>query len=117
VTVQKVVPVVMSIVIILAVAVLRERSRTLSAILGTMPINMVLALWIVVGAPDATQTITAGFIRSLLIGLVPTFIWLVVVYVAVRIGWTLWPAVVTGYAVWGVLIALAFWTNIFTINR
>jgi uncharacterized membrane protein len=112
----KVLPVVTSILIILAVAVLRERSRTLSAILGTMPINMVLALWIVVGAPDATPSMTAGFVRSLLIGMVPTLIWLVVVYVAVRGGWALWPAVATGYAVWGGLIAATFWTGIFSIK-
>jgi hypothetical protein len=107
----------MSIVIIVVVAVLRERSRTAAAILATMPINMVLALWLVVGTPDATQGTLVTFIHSLLVGLVPSFIWLVVVYVAVRVGWTLAPAVVAGYVVWGGLTALAFSVGIFTTAR
>ena len=114
---HKALPVVTSIVIILVVAVVRDRSRTAAAILATMPINMVLALWIVVGTPDATQGTLVTFIQSLLVGLVPSFIWLVVVYVAVRVGWTLTPAILAGYVVWGGLTALAFSMGIFTTTR
>lgn len=117
VTVQKSLPVITSIVIILLVAILRERSRTLSAILATMPINMVLALWIVVGTPGFDQTAMVQFTRSLLVGLVPSFIWLVVVFAAIRSGWTLLPAILAGYVVWGALTASAFALGIFTLQR
>ncbi len=116
-TVQKSLPVITSIVIILLVAILRERSRTLSAILATMPINMVLALWIVVGTPGFDQTAMVQFTRSLLVGLVPSFIWLVVVFAAIRSGWTLLPAILAGYVVWGALTASAFALGIFTLQR
>lgn len=116
-TLQRSLPVITSIVIILVVAILRERSRTLSAILGTMPINMVLALWIVVGTPGTSQPITVHFVRSLIIGLIPSFVWLFVVYAALRVGWTLWPAVLVGYAVWAALLALAFGMGMLTIRQ
>lgn len=116
-TLQKSLPVITSIVIILLVAILRERSRTLSAILATMPINMVLALWIVVGTPGFDQTAMVQFTRSLLVGLVPSFIWLVVVFAAIRSGWTLLPAILVGYVVWGALTAGAFALGIFTLQR
>lgn len=116
-TLQKSLPVITSIIIILLVAVLRERSRTLSAILATMPINMVLALWIVVGTPGVDQTAMVQFIRSLLVGLIPSFIWLVIVFAAVRAGWTLLPSILAGYVVWGALTAGAFALGIFTLQR
>jgi hypothetical protein len=53
----------------------------------------------------------------LLVGLVPSFIWLVVVYITVRIGWALMPAILAGYVVWGGLTALAFSMGIFTTTR
>ncbi len=114
---QKTLPVVTSILIILVVAVLRERSRTLAAILSTMPINMVLALWIVLGAaPQSTQA-TLSFTRSLLVGLVPSFAWLVTVYFALRAEWNLAGAILAGYAIWGAMTATAFWMGIFALNR
>lgn len=113
-TIQKAAPVIASIGIILIVALLRERSRTLAAILATMPINMVLGIWIVSGASGADAQAMTGFVRSLLVGLVPSFIWLVMVYIALRAGVHLWVAVLAGYVVWGALIALAFWIGILT---
>jgi hypothetical protein len=116
-TIQKALPVLASIGIILVVALLRERSRTLAAILATMPINMVLGIWIVSGASGAdTQAMTA-FVRSLLVGLVPSFIWLIMVYVALRAGIPLWSAILAGYGGWGALVALAFWIGILTPGR
>jgi hypothetical protein len=114
---QKNLPVITSILIILLVAFLRERSRTLSAILATMPINMLLALWIVVGTPDITQEAMVQFVRSLIIGLIPSIVWLIVVFVMLRNGWTLLPAVLTGYGIWGALIAVAFVTGVLTVQR
>jgi hypothetical protein len=116
-TIQKALPVVASIGIILVVALLRERSRTLAAILATMPINMVLGMWIVSGAAEADAQVMTDFVRSLLVGLVPSFIWLLMVYGALRAGAPLWTAILAGYGVWGALIALAFWMGVLTPGR
>jgi hypothetical protein len=117
VSLQKSLPIITSIVIILIVAALRERSRTLAAILSTMPINMVLGLWIISGSANATPETTVNFVRSLLVGMGPTLIWLVVLYLALRAGWGTLVSVVTGYSVWGLLIAGAFWFGIWSVNR
>lgn len=71
-TYQKALPVVVSICIILAVAYLRNRSRTLAVILGTMPINLPLALWVTFGGSGASQEEIVAFVRSLLWGLAAT---------------------------------------------
>jgi len=103
-TLQKALPIITSIVIILIVALLRERSRTLAAIFGTMPINMPLVMWIVWSTPDTNQTIMVGFVRSLIIGMVPTLLWLAIVFLALRAGWGLIGAILSGYVAWGVLL-------------
>jgi hypothetical protein len=45
--VQRILPVLVSILIIISVAVLRQYSKTFAAIAATMPINIPLGLWIV----------------------------------------------------------------------
>ncbi len=103
---QKSLPVITSIAIIIGVALLRERSRTLAAILATMPINIPLALWVIFGLSDATRRDAELFVQSLLPGIIATTLWIVVVLLALRGGVELLPAVLIGYAVWGALIAL-----------
>jgi len=110
-------PVIVSILIILAVAYLRDRSRTLAVIFGTMPINLPLTLWITFGGvPEGTLAIT-NFVRSLIVGLVATFLWLLVVWLMVRTGWGLPAAIAGGYAVWGLLIAILIFSGLLAVNR
>ena len=97
-------PVVVSFLIILVVAYLRERSRLLAVLFATMPINLPLALWIVFSSdPAAGQTLPA-VVRSMAWGLSATMLWLLVVWVAVRAGWTLPRAVGVGYVGWALLL-------------
>lgn len=107
-TFQKLFPVLTSIAIILAVAALRERSRALAAVLATMPINIPLALWVMASGADGSPAALAEFTRALMISLVPAFLWLGVVYLAVRAGWGVLPAIGLGYAVWALLIGALF---------
>lgn len=107
-TFQKALPVAMSILIILLVALLRERSRTAAAIFASMPINIPLALWVVFGSGPTDPDAEAEFLRSIGVGLVTTLVWVLVVFLAIKLGWTLLPAVVLAYAIWGVLTALWF---------
>ncbi len=103
---QKTIPVITSIAIIIGVAILRDRSKTLAAILATMPINIPLALWVVFGLGDHEQRDVEAFVRALLPGIVATTVWIAIVFLALRYGVRLLPAVLIGYAVWGALIAL-----------
>jgi len=52
VTRDRIVPVVLSVAVIVAVALLQARSRTLAALLAAMPLTAPLAMWIVFAASD-----------------------------------------------------------------
>lgn len=111
-SIQKTLPVLASIAIILLVAVLRERSRAAAAVLATMPINIPLALWVVSSGSGGDARVMADFVRSLISSLIPSFVWLGVVFFAVRAGWGVLPAIGAGYGVWAVLIAGLFWLGL-----
>jgi len=96
----KMLPVIVSIIIIIAIAILREYSKTLSAIAATMPINLPLGLWLVYGG--STKAEMEQFTRSLALNLIPTFAFVVIAWLAARAGWKLIPMVAAGYAGWGV---------------
>jgi hypothetical protein len=116
-TLQKSLPVITSILIILVVAFLRDRSRTVAAVLATMPINIPLALWVISsGSGDDPQALS-DFVRSLMVSLIPSFVWLGIVYVAVRAGWNVLTAIGVGYAAWAVLIAGLFALGVLTWPR
>jgi hypothetical protein len=114
---QKIFPVATSIAIILAVALLRDRSRAAAAVLATMPINVPLALWVVASGSGDDPKVVADFTRSLIAGLVPSLIWLGVVFLAVRAGWGVLPAIGAGYVVWAALIAGLFWLGALALPR
>ena len=96
----KIAPVIVSIIIILTIAILREYSKPLAAIAATMPINLPLGLWLVYGT--STQAEMEQFARSLALNLVPTFAFVVIAWLAARAGWKLIPMIVAGYVGWGI---------------
>ncbi len=101
---QKALPVVASIAIILGVAILRDRSKTLAAILATMPINIPLGLWVVFGGGNYDQDAAASFARALVPGLLATLVWVIAVYGLLRLGVMLWASILGAYVVWAALV-------------
>jgi len=97
----KVAPVIVSILIIIAVAILRQYSRTFAAIAATMPINIPLALWIV-NSGDETSASMADFSKTMVFNMLPTVVFIFVAWLAFRAGWTLVPSILIGYLAWGV---------------
>jgi len=98
----KVLPVIVSIGVILIVAALRNQSRAVAAIAATMPINIPLTIWIVAsGTPEGSPDALVSFIEGLLIGIIPTVFFLIAAYAAARLGWSLVPLLLAGYAAWG----------------
>jgi hypothetical protein len=114
---QKALPVITSVLIILVVAFLRDRSKTLATIFATMPINMPLALWVLVGSGPEDSAVSAEYVRALGVGLVPAFLWLGVVYFGLRFGWSLIGAICAGYAVWAVLMAGLWWLGLLNVSQ
>lgn len=103
-TLQRMLPVISSILIILGVAFLRERSRTLAAILATMPINIPLGMWVLFGSGDFDPSMAQAFIRALVPGLAATVVWVLVVWLMTGMGVSLGLSILSGYAVWGALV-------------
>lgn len=99
-------PVIVSILIIVAVAVVRAHSRTAAAVLATMPINVPLALWVVYVGAGGDRTIMAQFTQSMLIAIGPTVVFILAVWLAARAGWRLAPMLAAGYAAWGAGLGL-----------
>ena len=114
--IQKALPVLTSIGIILLVAFLRDRSKTLAAILATMPINIRLGLWVVFGGNENQQA-ELLFVRALIPGLAATMLWVVAVYVLVRMGFSLWASIAGSYVVWALLMFIFIRTGLIVVSR
>jgi hypothetical protein len=73
---EKFVTVLLSVLIVVLVAVVQNRSRHLAAIIATMPLTAPLAMWIVFSASRGDQRQTAEFVGSiwLLIVLAPRWV-------------------------------------------
>jgi hypothetical protein len=99
---QDVIPVLLSIVVIILVAVLEKQSKLFAALTATMPLTAPLALWIVYSSNAGEKTAVTNFSLSLLLGLLPTLAFLVTVWFAAREGMKLVPMLLAGYGVWGI---------------
>ena len=101
--VRQILPVALSIVIILVVAVLRNYSKPLAAIFATMPINLPLSLWIIASADGTDSAAMAQYAEKLVVGLFPTVAFIIVAWLALRAGLSVLPAIVIGYVGWAAL--------------
>ncbi len=104
---EKIVPVVVSILVIVLVALVQERSRELAAIAAVMPLTMPLAAWIVFSASGGDHQETARFVGSMFAAYLPTVIFVAALWVGLRQAWPFALALVGAFAVWAALVALA----------
>ncbi|MDX2140537.1 MAG: hypothetical protein SF123_20810 [Chloroflexota bacterium] len=104
----RVLPVIVSILIILLVAVLRDQSRVLAVILATMPINIPLALWVISSGSTFQQTDFVPITRGLIFGLIPALAFTAILYFAARAGWSLVPMLAAGYAGWAIMLLIGY---------
>jgi hypothetical protein len=102
------VPVVVSIVVLILVAAVQRYSRTLAAITATMPLNIPLSLWIVSAASDGDRAGVRQFMDGMLWGILPTVVFVIAAWLAVRAGWRVGPTIVVGYAAWAAAVAVFF---------
>lgn len=99
---QDVIPVILSIVVIILVAILEKQSKLFAALTATMPLAAPLALWIVYSSNAGDKSAVSQFSLSLLLGLLPTLAFLITVWLAARAGMNLIPMILTGYGVWAI---------------
>ncbi|GIK30017.1 MAG: hypothetical protein IT298_12820 [Chloroflexi bacterium] len=103
---SKIAPVLVSIGIIIGVAILRNYSKTIAAVAAVMPINIPLALWILAAGDSDSPSALADITVTMTWNLLPTVLFLIVVMLLLRAGWTLLPAIVAGYVAWAVALGL-----------
>jgi hypothetical protein len=100
------VPVGISMLVILTVAIVQKQSRLVAAVTATMPVTIPLALWIVYSSNQGDRAAVTQFTQSMLIGIVPTVSFIVAIWLASRLGFKLLPMIITGYATWAAVLAL-----------
>jgi len=103
---QKVLPVLISVVVIVLVAIVQERSRPAAAVLSVMPLTIPLATWIVFSASGGDHEQTAVFVRSMLIGLLATMAFVVACWLTLRQRWPLALAIGAGFATWAAVVGV-----------
>lgn len=103
---QRTLPVIVSILIIIGIAILRQYSKMFAAIIAVMPINVPLGMWIVYAGEEDGQAALQEFSNALFVNIIPTLAFLVVAWQATRIGWGLVPTITAGYLAWGIGVGL-----------
>ena len=101
-------PVVISIIVILLVAVIEKQSKMIAAITATMPLTIPLTLWIVYSSVSGDQQAFSQFTLGLLLGVIPTLGFVIATWLASRVGLMLVPMVSVGYLTWGIGVILIF---------
>jgi hypothetical protein len=105
---EKVLPVLASVVIIVLVAVVQDRSRELAAVLAVMPLTVPLAVWIVFSASGRDYQQTAHFVRSMIAGYLATVAFVVACWYGLRQHWPLPAVMVFAFGLWAALAALPY---------
>ena len=106
---ERIVPVLLSVVVIILVAVVQERSRHWAALIAALPVSAPLALWIVFSATRGNHGQTAEFASSMLVGVGASMIFLVACWVALRFQWRFPLVLLFGGVVWLLVVGLANW--------
>jgi hypothetical protein len=96
---QDILPVAISVIVIILVAILEKQSKVIAAITATMPLTAALARWIVS---------TSQFSLSMIFGFIPTFFFMVAAWLAARAGWKLSGILLAGYGTWGIGVGILY---------
>ncbi|MGB7093681.1 MAG: hypothetical protein WBD62_03430 [Anaerolineales bacterium] len=96
---QDILPVLLSILVVILVAVLEKQSKFAAAITATMPIGATLAIWIVYSANSGDQQTMKDFSVGLLMGIVPTIGFLIAILASSRAGLKIVPMLLVEYMV------------------
>jgi hypothetical protein len=102
-TLSRVLPVVLSILVIIAIAVIQERSKALAAILATMPLTAPLALWVVYSANKDNPAAVSGFTAAMVPGIFATLIFVAACWVALRFKLSFGWVMLAGWGAWGLI--------------
>ena len=104
---ERVIPVAVSVLVIILVAVVQDRSRYLASLIATMPLTAPLAMWIVFSASGGEQREMADFVASLVVGSIATLIFVVACWVGFRQAWGFGATLTIAAVVWVAIVLVA----------
>ena len=105
---QRLLPVIVSILIIIGIAILRQYSKNAAAIIAVMPINVPLGMWIVYAGDENGQKALVQFSQALFVNIIPSLLFMIVAWQMARSGWSLVPTIAGGYVVWALGLGVIF---------
>lgn len=105
---QDVFPILISILVLIAVAILQKQSKLAAALTTTMPLTVPLAMWIVYASSDGNRKTMTQFNLGMVLGIIPSIGFLIVAWLAARAGLKLVPSILLGYGVWAIGAAAIF---------
>lgn len=103
---NRVLPVAISIVLFIALAIISDYSKTAAAITTTMPTKLPLAIWVIWVAENGDRIAIVEFNRGLLVGMFPTVIFVAAAFWGARLGLSLVPMLAASYLAWGGALGL-----------
>ena len=106
---ERAVTVLLSVLVVVLVAVVQERSRHLAAIIATMPLTAPLAMWIVFSASRGDQRQTADFVGAMIIGSVASLFFVLACWFALRQEWGFLVTLALASAIWLLVVLVPRW--------
>jgi hypothetical protein len=108
---ERAVTALLSVLIVVLVAVIQERSRHLAAIVATMPLTAPLAMWIVYSATRGDQRQTSDFVGSMILGSVGSLVFVLACWFGFRQEWGFVVTLGLAAAVWVLIVFGLRWTG------
>jgi uncharacterized membrane protein (GlpM family) len=108
---ERAVTVLLSVLVVVLVAVVQERSRHLGAIIATMPLTAPLAMWIVFSASRSDQRQTADFVGSMVIGSVASLLFVLACWLGLRQEWGFVVTLAFASTIWLLFVLAPRWTG------
>lgn len=83
---QDIMPVVISVLVIILVAIIEKQNKTFAAITATMPLTIPLTMWIVYSSSGGDKMVVSSFSQNLLLSILPTVLFVIAIFFASRAG-------------------------------
>jgi hypothetical protein len=112
-TLRQVLPVAISILVLISIAILRAYSKTVAAVTATMPVNIPLAVWIVYSAEHGDHATMVDFTGSLFVGIWATMVFTMALWLAARAGLGLIPMLIVSYLAWAAVVGVLYLARVY----
>jgi len=103
---QEYLPVAISVLVIILVAIVQKQSKLAAGVTATMPVTIPLALWIVYNSSKGNQAEVVQFTNGMINGIISTIAFVFAIWVGSRLGLKLGSLIGLGYIAWGLTLAV-----------